>query len=329
MTDSGSPPSTIEGAADSMKADAVEAFGALGNETRLAILLALWESYDPYAGDNAVHFSELRERTGVSDSGRFNYHLRKLDGVFVRDTDDGYVLRPTGLHLVQTIIAGSGMKKTTIPPTDVGAVCLRCDSPTRISFRDGWLYYACTECEGFVGGGENEPEGILFSQAFPPAGVANRTPDEVFETAVFRMLQEFRAKIGGVCPRCSGVVDSRFEICEQHDTAPGAVCTNCHRQYDVAVRWACAVCKYSGRAPPSVAAIVHPAVTNFYRDHGVDIGYTVTGSADSHKVLTLMRNHDQELTATDPPRVRVAMRAGGDELRLTFDDHMNVVGSDA
>lgn len=327
MTDSGSSSSTIEMAADSMKTDAVEAFTALGNETRLAILLALWESYDPYAEDNAVHFSDLRARVGVRDPGQFNYHLRKLDGSFVTNTDDGYVLQPAGLHLVQTIIAGSGMKKATIPPTDVGAACLRCGSPTTISFRDGWLYYACTECEGFVGSGEKQPEGILFSQAFPPAGIANRTPEEVFEAGVFRMLQGFRSKIAGVCPHCSGVVTSRFEICETHDTPSGAVCASCQRQYGVAVKWACTLCKYRGQAPPSVAAIVHPAVTEFYRDHGIDVGYTVTGFEECYKMLTLMSEHEQELVSIDPPRVRVVMRSDGDELRLTFDERMNVVES--
>lgn len=66
-----------------MNADAVDAFDALGNETRLAIRLALWESYDPHAGDNAVQFPDRRECVCVRDPGQFNCHLRKLDRAFI------------------------------------------------------------------------------------------------------------------------------------------------------------------------------------------------------------------------------------------------------
>lgn len=52
-----------------------EAFAVLGNEIRVDILRALWEAGEPLA------YSELQERIGVCDSGRFNYHLRKLVGV--------------------------------------------------------------------------------------------------------------------------------------------------------------------------------------------------------------------------------------------------------
>jgi hypothetical protein len=75
---------------------ATEAFATLGNETRLSILLALWEAYEPFVATNAVAFSELRERVGMRDSGQFNYHLDKLRGHFVRKTDAGYELRRAG-----------------------------------------------------------------------------------------------------------------------------------------------------------------------------------------------------------------------------------------
>lgn len=60
-----------------------DAFGLLGNETRLAILQALGDAADP------LSFSELRDRVWVSDSGQFNYHLDQLTGPFVGQTDEG------------------------------------------------------------------------------------------------------------------------------------------------------------------------------------------------------------------------------------------------
>lgn len=53
-------------------------------EPRLKILNSLAEA------DGPLTFSTLRESVGTIYSGQFNYHLRKLDGLFVRKTDDGY-----------------------------------------------------------------------------------------------------------------------------------------------------------------------------------------------------------------------------------------------
>ena len=64
--------------------EAVEAFARVGNETRLAILLAL---HDRVAlgdrSDYTVPYSELREAVGEEDSGKFGYHLNRLLGEFV------------------------------------------------------------------------------------------------------------------------------------------------------------------------------------------------------------------------------------------------------
>ena len=38
-----------------------------------------------------------------------------------------------------------------------------------------------------------------------------------------------------------------------------------------------------------------------------------------------MSDHEQELVSAEPPRVRVTVRYGGDELRLTIDESMNVL----
>lgn len=67
-----------------------EAFAALGNETRMAILQALWDSRDP------LSFSDLRDAIGIQDPGRFHYHLSHLTDHFVRKSGKGYVLRAAG-----------------------------------------------------------------------------------------------------------------------------------------------------------------------------------------------------------------------------------------
>lgn len=64
--------SPLEAAAGTAGPRAIEAFSVLGNETRLSVLLTLWDAYEPWDEEGAVPFSELRERLGRPDSGRFN-----------------------------------------------------------------------------------------------------------------------------------------------------------------------------------------------------------------------------------------------------------------
>lgn len=71
MTDSTVSESPLEAAAGTAGPHAVEAFELLSDETRLAILLTLWENYDPHAEDNSVPFSTLYDRVNMGDSGTF------------------------------------------------------------------------------------------------------------------------------------------------------------------------------------------------------------------------------------------------------------------
>lgn len=77
-----------------------DAFDVLGNDTRLAILFALWDASDHGVSADGLSFSELRKHVDIADSGRFNYHLDKLTDRFIERTDDGYVLRRAGDSLV-------------------------------------------------------------------------------------------------------------------------------------------------------------------------------------------------------------------------------------
>lgn len=63
-----------------------EGFSFLDSETRVDILLVLAADLDESGPDEepGLSFSSLRERVGVRDSGRFNYHLEKLAGPFIR-----------------------------------------------------------------------------------------------------------------------------------------------------------------------------------------------------------------------------------------------------
>lgn len=88
-------PDTAE---DEALGEAADSLGALASEHRVAILREL------AAADRPLRFSELRERIGMRDTGRFNYHLGELRGRFVREVDGGYVLGHAGERVV--LVAG-------------------------------------------------------------------------------------------------------------------------------------------------------------------------------------------------------------------------------
>ncbi|WP_436909628.1 DUF7347 domain-containing protein [Halosimplex marinum] len=75
-----------------------DTFALLSNEMRVRILAALAD-----ADAEAVCFSDLRSRAGVTDSGQFNYHLERLRGELVAKTDDGYALTEAGERVVDIL----------------------------------------------------------------------------------------------------------------------------------------------------------------------------------------------------------------------------------
>ncbi|WP_227377732.1 winged helix-turn-helix domain-containing protein [Haladaptatus halobius] len=83
-----------EAPSDGVRETAVDALSTLASEHRIAILRALATAEKP------LTFSELRERVGIHDTGRFNYHLSKLRERFVRETDDGYDLGHAGERVI-------------------------------------------------------------------------------------------------------------------------------------------------------------------------------------------------------------------------------------
>jgi DNA-binding transcriptional ArsR family regulator len=123
-TDPDSPLAAVGGDA----ARAAEAFAALSDETRLAILLALWEAYDP---DRGVSFSALREALSDPDSGGFSYHLGKLRGRFLRETEGEYALSLVGLQFAEAVGGGVGIEESSLGRTDVDLPCRTCGGTRR------------------------------------------------------------------------------------------------------------------------------------------------------------------------------------------------------
>lgn len=324
MANGNTPDSPIEAAAGAAGPRAIQAFSLVGDETRLSILLALWEEYEPFEPEeNAVSFSELRERVGMRDSGQFNYHLGKLIGQFVRQTNDGYELRRAGLQLVQAVIAGAGIEEPPLEPTEINMECSICNAPTALTYQDEWLFIVCTECEGVYAEHPDRPHGILNGVAFAPAGFTNRSPEEMWTAGYTTAFQNIESAIRGVCDTCSGPIESTLDICGEH--AHDGICDVCGRQFAVMAHFRCPVCKNHHTGPPRTIVTQHPAVVAFYYERGIPIQYEVDDFESVRLRDNLIQNHDQELVSEDPIRVQIRIQYGGDELELMLDDELDVV----
>lgn len=319
--------SPLEAAAGVAGSAATAAFELLGHETRLAILLTLWEAHDPHAEDCSVPYSDLFDRVAIRDSGNFTYHLDRLRPHFVERTADGYELRNAGCTIVQAVIAGSGLDEAHLPPTEIDMACYRCGAPVELSYQEERLYHVCTECEGNTGpdSPQDRPVGTLMAWDFDPAGLAHRTAAEVFVAAAIASLREFGLLVRGLCPACSGAVESEVDVCDAHVSGPGEACGACGTPDEVRVRYRCSVCKYGDAYPADAAVYDHPDVVAFCHEHDIGRTYDLDGPEACASLLAHLAERDHELVAEDPVRIRVTVPGGGETLALTMDADLDVV----
>lgn len=267
-----------------------EAFEVLGDELRLEVLRTLSKADDP------LTFSGLRERTGVRDSGRFNYHLDRLRGHFVRRTDDGYELRFHGHRVVETVLAGTFTDTVEVDPFAVEGSCYACDGSLRGTYEDERVTIACTDCD----------ERVL-SVPFPPSGLHGRDPEELM--AAYRRWSRARVDVAadGVCPACSGPVERR--LVDPADRVP----FECLPAFD------CTAC--TSRTVTSFAALAlrRPVVERFYADQGVDLEERPYWDLEP-----CVTGEHTTVESTDPLRAVVAFPAGDERLRVTLDDDLSV-----
>lgn len=301
-----------------------EAFALLGNETRLNILLAIWEAQIPLAEDNTVPFSRLFDRVDCDDRGTFSYHLQQLEGQFINQHTErgGYELSIPGLKLVRTIIAGTGVKDATLAPTEITQPCPLCGAPTEITYRDEVVFLLCTGCEGMAPG-KADVDNVLLGNYLEPAGLDDRSPEELHAASVTASLRRARTLFNGLCPTCSGPVTGRLECCPDHDPTGG--CEKCGMRIGAWVHFQCRVCKHYAVPDPKWLAMFHPAVVAFYDAHGISIRVQADDFESARRVYGLIYDHDLEVLSADPSRVSVTASIDGDEVRLTLNVTARVV----
>jgi len=271
---------------------AAEAFEVLGNEIRTGVVLAL-------ADRGPLSFSGLRDHVDIADSGRFNYHLEKLVGQFVRKTDEGYRLRYHGRRVAHAVLAGSFTETASFEPVPAPGDCLHCgESSLEGAYRDERLRIRCGACEE-----------TLLSVAFPPTAVVNRTPREAVDAFERWSRRQAQLDRDGICPECASDVEVRLEDdgLERLDLSP-------------VVHHRCAVCERTTCTAIGGAVLDHPEVVAFHAERGRDLR---EGPYWSNPYL--LTNRHVEVRSRDPWRVDVRFEEGDASLVVTVDGELNVV----
>jgi DNA-binding transcriptional ArsR family regulator len=280
--------------------DPAEAFGIMGNETRLKILQVLVdEGYGP------MTFSALRKRVGMRDGSQFNYHLKKLEGPFIRKTDEGYEVRHAGVHVIRTIVRGSFTDHPRIPPFNAGGVCVVCAEPLLAEYKHEMVFVGCSSC------GRRHVMGM-----FPPAAVVGRTDEEMLAAFDRWQHHDFALSRHGVSPMCGGRTTGTV-VRDPEDVFPdfrGIEPTD-FMQFDLGMKYQCEQCDTWDYGTPGKHLLTHPAVVGFHLDHG--IGLETVPHWELDWVVT---NERTTVLAEDPLRVQVTIPLDDEELRVTLDE---------
>lgn len=257
-----------------LDADSARPFEVLGQEVRIGILRALVERWIADPENTAASFSELREATGVSDSGQFNYHLDKLTGLFVRKTDDGYDLTAAGRAVAGAILSGSFEADGDWGPTELDEPCHQCGATVSARYSDGII---SVECEnGHLNHRDSIPRSIVEGSDLPTA----------IERATLLGQHDMELLTRGLCPRCNDDLDPNL-VLDNGDEFP-------------LLEGHCDRCGYYFTGPVTLVILTHPVLRTYYLERGIDVRETPLWS---HSFLV---DPDRvTVESDDPPQVRL------------------------
>lgn len=282
--------------------DADDAFSLLGSEVRLRIVRALGDAWTPQDRD-PLSFSELRRAVDVRDSGRFDYHLRQLLGAYVEQTEEGYLLTYPGVKVYQSIVAGTFNERVTIEPFDLGVSCFDCGESLVGRYEDLLFKLACEDC------GRQ-----YYNYYLPPGAVTETAKEDVLRLFDRALRRDVSSATDGLCPSCDG------EMAASVGPDVGYIFAASERGFEAHAAFDCGLCGSHVEATVGGTLVDHPALVSFFYERGTDLS--------DRYLWTLPFVHETDRTvlrSTDPVRVAVTARRGGDELTLVVDGSLDVV----
>ncbi|WP_136688194.1 winged helix-turn-helix domain-containing protein [Halorhabdus amylolytica] len=271
-----------------------EVFSILGNDTRVAILRAMLELG---ADEQPVSFTAIFERIDVDDSANFSYHLEKLTGHFIAHREDGYEFRYPGRKVVSSIFTGTLTERAQLGFFPVAGSCYACDGPLHGWYVDDELSIGCTDCGT-----------IQVSYPFPAGGLDDRTTEDVLEAFQHYVRHHYCLAADGVCPECTGSVETDLVADPDED------------DLDVAVEHVCERCGYRLESTVGITLLDAADVLVFFSKRGVDLNAEQFWRFD-----WCVSDEHTEIVDENPLRVRVTLPCEGDELRVLLDETVSVI----
>lgn len=278
-----------------------DALDVLAEGTRARILVELGEAWgEGAAGPAVLSYSELMDRVGVRDSGRFNYHLNAMVGTFVRKLEAGYVLHHPGHLVYRSIVAGVLTDRPSGEPIPVGD-CPECGGDAAARYlTDHVLSIRCGDC------------GTTMDRiTAPPRLAESHSGTDLVEAAVQKQFHDLSLHRRGICYGCGGTVDRRVETDPIDWTPPFDTAAYC--------LLACAACHEQLITEPAHVALTTPPVAAFLTDHGYDPA--TTRSWDD--VLATAKD-EARVVSTEPLELHVPFDLGEERLDVYLDDDLGV-----
>ncbi|QLH79285.1 helix-turn-helix transcriptional regulator [Halosimplex rubrum] len=276
-----------------------DAFGALGGETRLAVVRALDAA-------SLRTFSDLVDATGADTSAGFAYHLRQLTDRFVRQREDErYELTDAGRSVARALRAGIYTASVDREPVDLPDPCPICREDGLVAaVADNVTEVGCERCDGTV-----------LRLSLPPGGYAGRDSDEFADAIDAHHRRRIESFDDGVCPECAGAVSTRIEPVADGDRGgdgdgdgPSDPDGGGEDDEHVPVQtvYDCETCGADLRCPVALTLLDHPAVVAFYHDHDQDVR--------DRPIWNVGSEWRERVVSRDPWCIVVGVRLDGDEL---------------
>jgi hypothetical protein len=154
----------------------------------------------------------------------------------------------------------------------------------------------------------------------PPAGLANRTPQEFHRHGKIWDRHRIHSMIEGVCPDCSGSVTTTLYVCDAHDTDQ-TICEHCAMSFKIHSLFACDVCKNHWHTPAFAIIFTDTAVLSFFYEHGLDplAPYDDKAPGEIRDAIRMAMREE------DPLELEVTVDLDGDRLTVMLDDQGEVL----
>ena len=285
------------------------AFSLLADDTRVRIIQELGRATaSPEMGIPRLSYADLKSRVDIRDSGRFNYHLKKLVGNYVAKEDDGYRLRWPGMVLYRTLVAGLLTDETdpTVDRFAVGTDCHRCGDPIEAHLYQTLFRVRCDSCDA------NYTDIYL-----PSHGLSGRSEEELLRAVHRRSRMILDSMTSGQCPWCASEVTA--EVHAGDDSLPSLHDT---RDLDAYVIYHCTDCTGFQYMPVSQVLLYHPITISFYFDHGEDLT-----AIPEWTLPWAVTDITTTILSTEPWRFSVQIPLDDETLVVELDEDLNVANS--